>query len=123
MLAGKSGICWNCSIASCRVPSRDRSAYRERLGDSIGCEFLAWPIGTPSFTPVGLEYPGISCWLHRLGCDFNTEGIINFCTRILPLILQEVPNFRCLIAGEVIEPLLLLEQSWPGYQWNRASKM
>ncbi|HEY8031277.1 MAG TPA: glycosyltransferase [Methylocella sp.] len=90
------------------------SAYRKRLGDSIGCEFLAWPIGAPSFTPAASNTPEFHAGFIGSGAIFNTEGIINFCTRILPLIQQEIPSFRCLIAGEVTEPLLLLEQSWPG---------
>jgi glycosyltransferase involved in cell wall biosynthesis len=92
----------------------ESSAYRERLGDAICCEFLAWPIGIPGFTPAasnGLEFHAGIIGSNSI---FNTEGIIYFCTRVLPLILQEIPSFRCLIAGKVIDPLLMMGQSWPG---------
>ena len=90
------------------------SAYRERLGDTICCEFLAWPVGVPSSTPAASNTPEFHAGFIGSSAIFNTEGIVYFCTSILPLILQEIPSFRCLIAGKVIDPLSLMGQSWPG---------
>jgi glycosyltransferase involved in cell wall biosynthesis len=90
------------------------SAYRERLGDTICCEFLAWPIGVPSSTPAASNTAEFHAGFIGSSSIFNTEGIVYFCTRILPLILQEMPDFRCLVAGQVIDPLLMMGQSWPG---------
>jgi glycosyltransferase involved in cell wall biosynthesis len=90
------------------------SAYRERLGDTVCCEFLAWPIGVPGSTPAASNTPEFHAGFIGSGAIFNTEGIVYFCTRILPLILREIPSFRCLIAGDVIEPLSLMCQSCPG---------
>ncbi|MGH6810849.1 MAG: glycosyltransferase [Methylocella sp.] len=90
------------------------SAYRERLGDTIRCDFLAIPIGVPGSPPAASNTPEFHAGFIGSNAIFNTEGIVYFCTRILPLILQEIPYFRCLIAGKVIEPLSLMGQSWPG---------
>ncbi len=90
------------------------SAYRERLGDAICCEFLAWPIGVPGSTPTASNTSEFHAGFIGSSAIFNTEGIVYFGTRILPLILQEIPYFRCLIAGKVGDPLSLIGQSWPG---------
>jgi glycosyltransferase involved in cell wall biosynthesis len=90
------------------------SAYRERLGDAIRCEFLAWPIGVPDSPPAASNTPEFHAGFIGSSMIFNTEGIVYFCTRILPLVLREIPYFRCLIAGKVSDPLSLMGQSWPG---------
>jgi glycosyltransferase involved in cell wall biosynthesis len=90
------------------------SAYRKWLGDAIRCEFLAWPIGVPGSYPAASNNSELHAGFIGSNAIFNTEGIVYFCTRILPLILREIPSFRCLIAGKVIEPLSLMGQSWPG---------
>lgn len=90
------------------------SAYRERLGDAICCEFLAWPIGVQGTSQAASNTVEFHAGFIGSSMIFNTEGIIYFCTRILPLILREIPNFRCLIAGKVSDPLSLMGQSWPG---------
>jgi hypothetical protein len=90
------------------------TAYRERLGETIACEFLAWPIGVPDPTPMASNTPAFHVGFIAAGGIFNTEGILHFCTRILPLIQQEIPDFRCLITGSITESLSLIGQSWPG---------
>jgi glycosyltransferase involved in cell wall biosynthesis len=90
------------------------SAYRERLGSAICCEFLAWPIGVPGSPPAASNSSEFHAGFIGSESIFNTEGIVYFCTRILPLILREIPHFRCLIAGKVTDPLSLMGQSWPG---------
>jgi glycosyltransferase involved in cell wall biosynthesis len=90
------------------------NAYRERLAGTSCCEFLPWPIGVPDSTPAASNTPEFHAGFIGSSSVFNTEGIIYFCTRILPLILQEIPDFRCLIAGRVSDPLSQIGQSWPG---------
>ena len=102
---------FDCILSSSVEESR---AYRERLGDTICCEFLAIPIGVPGSTPAASNTPEFHAGFIGSSAIFNTEGIVYFCTRILPLILQEIPCFRCLIAGKVTDPLALMGQSWPG---------
>ena len=89
-------------------------AYRDRLGDAICCEFLAWPVGIPSSAPAASNTPEFHAGFIGSNAIFNTEGIVYFCTRILPLILREIPSFRCLIAGKIVDPLSVIGQSWPG---------
>ncbi len=89
-------------------------AYRERFGATIRCEFLAWPVGVPGYAPAASNTPEFQAGFIGSNAIFNTEGIVYFCTRILPLVLREIPSFRCLIAGKAIDPLSLVGQSWPG---------
>jgi glycosyltransferase involved in cell wall biosynthesis len=89
-------------------------AYRERLGDTIRCEFLTWPVGIPGSAPAAWDTPEFHAGFIGSNAIFNTEGILDFCTRILPLIRQEIPSFRCLVAGKVVDRLSLMGQSWPG---------
>jgi glycosyltransferase involved in cell wall biosynthesis len=58
------------------------------------------------------------CHAGFIGGDypFNLEGVIHFCTHILPLIRRRCPGFRFLVTGRVAAPLRLAAPFWPGVE-------
>ncbi|HXW70692.1 MAG TPA: glycosyltransferase [Methylocella sp.] len=102
---------FDCILAS---STEEWNAYQQRYGETIGCEFLPWPVGVPDFALLPLGPPEFQAGFIGSNSLFNTEGVVYFLTHILPLVLEEIPDFRCLITGTVSEPLSLIGQNWPG---------
>lgn len=109
---------FDCVLAS--APG-EHNFYRARLPETVPCELLGWPPPKAEGRDARPSPARAAARYHAgfIGGDypFNLEGVIFFCTRILPLIRDRCPDFKFLVAGHVAAPLALLAPAWPGVEY------
>jgi glycosyltransferase involved in cell wall biosynthesis len=105
----------DCVLSSSR---QEYDLYRSMLGNTVRCEYQPWPIDLrTSGSPGGMHHkdnPRYGAGFIGGGNPFNVEGIIFFCTQVLPIIRQRRPDFQLLISGTEMELLARVLPRWPG---------
>jgi glycosyltransferase involved in cell wall biosynthesis len=108
-----------CRLFDCVLLSSagDLRSYRSML--DVPCELIGWPPPTRAdhCQAVASASPAFDAGFIGANHAFNVEGIVHFCTRVLPLVRQRLPGFRFLVAGKVADPLRHAKQSWPGVEF------
>lgn len=111
-----------CAHFDCLLSSSpgEHALYQAGLAGIVPCMHLGWPsrqTPAPTHRPAAARPPA-PFDAGFIGGDypFNVEGVLFFCTEVLPHIRRSYPDFKLLIAGHVAEPLAHIGRRWPGVE-------
>jgi glycosyltransferase involved in cell wall biosynthesis len=109
-----------CALFDCLLTSSraEHTLYEAILGARLPCVHLGWPAPEPSQDAPPAARAAAAFDVGFIGGDypFNLEGVLFFCTEVLPLIRRSRPAFRLLIAGNIARPLVHIGSQWPGVE-------
>lgn len=108
---------FDCLLSS--SPGED-AFYSRSLEGVVPCVHIGWPSPQMRIPPKPAAGSGAGPTFDAgfIAGDypFNVEGVLFFCSQILPLIRRHRPDFKILIAGHIAAPLSYLGCSWPGVE-------
>jgi glycosyltransferase involved in cell wall biosynthesis len=111
-----------CALFDCVLTSSlgEQAFYQTSLAGIVPCVHLGWPprqAAAFGSGPASLAArPPFDAGFIGGANPFNVEGILFFCSEVLPLIRKHRPDFKVLIAGLIAAPLACIGCSWPGVE-------
>ncbi len=113
-----------CALFDCLLSSSpgEHALYQAGLARIVPCVHLGWPprqASVPAHPPDGTgagAAPPFDAGFIGGDYPFNLEGILFFCTEVLPLIRRVRPHFKVLVAGHIAKPLAHIGGRWPGVE-------